>query len=149
MRSPVICCARLRHRQVDVDAALDHRRRHHEDDEQHQHHVHHRHDVDFGQRARPRGGAGARPAGDRRSSPVWTLGTLGEVPFGDVQELHREIVHLRREQLHALRQTGCRKHGRNRRDQTARRRHERVGDAGRDDAEVGRSGLRDAFERPS
>ena len=40
-----------RDRQVDVDAALDHRRRHHEDDEQHQHHVHQRHDVDFGERA--------------------------------------------------------------------------------------------------
>ena len=39
-----------RHRQIDVDAALNHRRRHHEDDQQHEHDIDERHDVDLGER---------------------------------------------------------------------------------------------------
>jgi hypothetical protein len=37
-------------RQLDVDAALQHRRGDHEDDEQHEHDVDQRHDVDLGER---------------------------------------------------------------------------------------------------
>src|SRR5215470_12932347 len=42
-------------------------------------------------------------------------GPLGEVPFGDIQEFHREIVHLRGEQFHPLRQVVVEEHRRNRR----------------------------------
>src|SRR4029079_11519837 len=40
-----------------------------------------------------------RPPPDRIGS---TLGTLGEIPLRDVQELERKIVHLVRELLHAV-----------------------------------------------
>src|ERR1051326_4817641 len=33
----------------------------------------------------------------------WTFGILGEIPLGDVQELHRKVVHLRGKVLHAIR----------------------------------------------
>src|SRR5439155_24438288 len=45
--------ARLgRHRQIHIDAPLDHRRGDHEYDEQHEHDVDERNDVDLGERAR-------------------------------------------------------------------------------------------------
>jgi hypothetical protein len=80
------------------------------------------------------------------SSAALTFGTC-EVPFCDIQEFHREIVHLRCKDFHAVRQqvvliaqVG------NRREQPACRRDERVGDRPRDDAKVRRTGLRDVFE---
>src|SRR5215467_6072483 len=68
-----------------------------------------------------------RPRTGRASPVVWTFGTLGEIPFCDVQKLHREVVHLRGEQLHAGREHVVVVDGRNRREQTARRRDERFG----------------------
>src|SRR5205807_4543135 len=41
------------------------------------------------------------------------LGPLREIPLRDIQEFHREIVHLRREQLHALRERIVEVHGGN------------------------------------
>ena len=96
-----------RDRKVDLDAALNHRRRHHEDDEQHEHDVDQRDDVDFAERA-----GDAAPAATRGPSAPDAASVqlhLGEVPFRDVQELHREVVHARREHFHALGQTSCRR----------------------------------------
>src|ERR1051326_6528526 len=76
----------------------------------------------------------------------WTFGILGEIPLGDVQELHREVVHLRGKVLHAIRQMVVENHSRNRRKETQRRRDERFRDARRDRAEVRRARLRNAFE---
>src|SRR6516165_7174541 len=79
-----------------------------------------------------------RPRPDRgegeASWPALTLGTSGEIPLGDVQELHREVVHLRREQLHALGQHVVVEHRRDRREQAARGGDQRVGDRTRDHA---------------
>ena len=47
--------------------------------------------------------AAADRAGDAAAAGL-NFRHLREVPLGDVQELHREVVHLRREQLHAIRQ---------------------------------------------
>src|SRR5262244_1617795 len=69
-----------------------------------------------------------RPRMRIASSLVWTFGTLGEVPFCDVQEFHREVVHLRGEQLHAVRQHVVVIDRWNRREETTRRRDQRFGD---------------------
>src|SRR5215467_11838681 len=61
------------------------------------------------------------------SSPLWTFGTLGEVPFCDVEEFHREVVHLRREQLHVVRQAVVVNDGRNGGDQPECRRNKGFG----------------------
>src|SRR6516165_784198 len=61
------------------------------------------------------------------SSPLWTFGTLRKVPFCDVQEFHREVVHLRREHFDVMRQAVVVDDGWNRRDQSEGRRDERIG----------------------
>src|SRR2546425_6304278 len=90
-------------------------------------------DVDT-RRLRPRPGAAA-------SCPVTTFGTLGKVPFCDVQKLHGEVVHFRREDLHTVRQHVVVDHRGNGRNQAAGRRDQRVGNRPRHDAEVCRAGL--------
>src|SRR5215470_14132751 len=84
----------------------------------------------------------ARPGA--MSSPLWTFGTLRKVPFCDVQELHREIVHFRREHLHVLRQPVVIDDGRNGSDQTAGRRDQRIGDRPRHNGQVRVAFFRDA-----
>ena len=90
-------------------------------------------------------GDAAAAAGPSRSASGCGVDLRHQVKFrlGDVQELHREVVHLRREQLHAVASGGCR---RPRAGMAAarpgRRGDERFGDAGCDDAETGRAGLR-------
>ena len=86
--------------QVDLDAALQHRRRHHEDDEQHEHDVHERNDVDLRQRGGHATAAGPVAAAGRGCREEPSARVLGEVALGDVQELEGEVVHLRREALH-------------------------------------------------
>src|SRR4051812_40873997 len=78
-------------------------------------------------RPRLRPGAGPAAAG-------CTLGISGEVPFRDVEELHGEIVHFRGEQLHFVRQRVIEVDGRNRREESGRRRDERIGNPRRDHA---------------
>ena len=138
-----------RDRQVHLDAALQHRRRHHEDDEQHQHHVDQRDHVDLGQAGRDAPAAAAAPA-DFGSADL-RHGTLRhglrEVPFGDVQELEREVVHLRRVDLHLRREVVVEVDRGNGREQADRRRDERFGNAGRDDGEIGRALRADVEER--
>src|SRR5207248_7998395 len=75
---------------------------------------------------RPRPGAAA-------SCPVATFGTLGEIPFCDVQKLHREVVHFRCEDLHAIREHVVEVHRRNRRDKAEGGGDQRVGNRPRDD----------------
>src|SRR3954447_13523945 len=74
----------------------------------------------------------------------WTLGTflrfcLREVPFGDVQELEREIIHLRCEVLHPAGVVIVEIQRRHRGEQAGGGRDQRLGDARRDDAEAGRA----------
>src|SRR5438128_9267334 len=82
-------------------------------------------DVDT-RRLRPRPGAAA-------SCPVTTFGTLRKVPFCDVQKLHREVVHFRREDLHAVRQQVVIDHCGNGGHEAACRRDKRVGNRPRHD----------------
>src|SRR5258706_16482458 len=80
------------------------------------------------------------------SCAVATFGTLGEIPFCDVQELHREVVHLRGKHLHAVREQVVVDDRRNGRDETGRRGHERIRNRTRHHAEAGRSALRDSLK---
>src|SRR5207248_358758 len=89
--------------------------------------------------ARPRPGAAA-------SCPVATLGTLREVPFCDVQKLHREVVHFRCEDLHPVGEHVVEVHRRDRRDESERRRDQRVRNRTRYDAKVRGSSLRDVLK---
>src|SRR5580765_2182929 len=68
-----------------------------------------------------------RPRPGETSSPLWTFGTLGEVPFCDVQKFHREVVHFRRDHLHVLRQSVVVDDSGDGGDESAGRRDERVG----------------------
>src|SRR6266478_1721133 len=66
-----------------------------------------------------------RPRPRRPAPPTETCCTLGmarlcEIPFRDVEEFHREIVHAGREQLYTLRQIVVEEHGRYRGHQTER-----------------------------
>ena len=121
--------------QLHVEALLHHRRGHHEDDEQHEHHVDERHDVDLRQHASTRGrdapATGAFSGIDRLQL---RHAASAEVPLGDVQELEREVVHLRRQELHARCEVVVEIDGGNGREEAGSGRDERVGDAGRDDA---------------
>src|SRR5881628_1016909 len=64
---------------------------------------------------------------------VWTLGiggglgvrALREIPLGDVQKLHRKIVHLRRHLLHAVRQVVVEDERWNGSEESERRRDQR------------------------
>src|SRR5215831_1885440 len=69
-----------------------------------------------------------RPRAGSTSPGAWSFGTLGEIPFCDVQKFHREVVHLRGEQLHAVRQQVVVIDRWNRREETTRRRDQRFGD---------------------
>src|SRR5258706_11145917 len=62
------------------------------------------------------------------SSAVCTFGTLGEVPFRDVQKLHRKVVHLRSQDLHAVRQGVIEVDRGNRCHEPGCRSHERIRD---------------------
>src|SRR5206468_11388398 len=62
------------------------------------------------------------------SSAVCTFGTLGEVPFRDVQKLHRKVVHLRGEDLHLLGQRVIEVDRGNGRDESACGGHEGIRD---------------------
>src|SRR5207237_6672649 len=76
---------------------------------------------------RPRPGAAA-------SCPVATFGTLGEIPFCDVQKFHRKVVHFRGEDLHAVRQHVVKVYRRDCRDESERRRDQCVRDRTRHNA---------------
>src|SRR5687767_6145726 len=72
------------------------------------------------------------PPRDDPPELVSSFGISGEVPLGDRQELHGEVVHLVRGLLHAARDVVVEVHGRNRGEEARRRGDERLGDARRD-----------------
>src|SRR5262245_44662830 len=65
---------------------------------------------------------------------------LRKVAFRDGQEFEREIFHLVRKGFHAARQIVVEIHGRNRGEESERRRDQRFGNRRRDDAKARRSG---------
>src|SRR5688572_5076093 len=136
--------ARLR--QVHFDAALEHRCGHHEDDEQHEHHVYERDHVDLGQSRRDTTAAAAAVAPGRYRLDFRHRSSSGEVPLGDVQELQRKVVQIRRVSLHLGGEVVVGHHGGNRREQARGRRNQRIGDAGTDGREVRRAGQADPLK---
>src|SRR5260221_526692 len=70
-----------------------------------------------------------RPSLPAELSRPWIFGMcLCEIPFRDVQKLHREIVHLCRADLHPVRQVVVRDDRRNRGEESGGGRDERIGD---------------------
>src|SRR5438876_8254484 len=88
----------------------------------------------------------SRPRAPFAAGSTFGMG-LGGIALGDVEEFHREIVHFRREYLYPLGQKIVEIHGWDRGEEASGRRHERFGDAGRHDTQVGRAGLSDVLER--
>src|SRR5262245_29124527 len=91
-------------------------------------------DVEMRRRRPPNPGsvaAGACTLGTRQYPQA-----LREIPLGNVQELHREIIHVGREQLHAVREVVVGHDRRNGRRQSEGRGNQRFRDRLRDDAQA-------------